>query len=139
VRLLYSVVLISVEAPENPRKEMLSGKSCSWEKSRVKAHPDGYHFKKVLLKTIFKLKINLLRNSLNFVSIQQNFLHASPISRDYSFKTSCHGEVKRLCYDTRKAMNYQRIIIYCTFYTSDNFEGQAFGSVNHVQYWPRKS
>jgi hypothetical protein len=35
---------------------MLSGKSCFWEKSRAKAHPDGRHFYKVLYEHNLKIK-----------------------------------------------------------------------------------
>jgi hypothetical protein len=42
----------------------------SLEKSRVKAHPDRCHLKKFYFKMILKLKINLIRNTFNFVSIQ---------------------------------------------------------------------
>jgi hypothetical protein len=38
------------------------------------------------MKTILKLKINLIRNTLNFVTIQRNNLQASPISWDFPFK-----------------------------------------------------
>jgi hypothetical protein len=34
---------------------MLSGKSCSWEKSSAKAHPGGRYFKKVLYENDFKI------------------------------------------------------------------------------------
>jgi hypothetical protein len=38
------------------------------------------------MKSILQLKIKLIRNTLNFESIQRNYLQVSPISRDYPFK-----------------------------------------------------
>jgi hypothetical protein len=43
-------------------------------------------FKKFVVKTTFKLKINIKRNPLNLKSIQCNHLQAFPISWDYPFK-----------------------------------------------------
>jgi hypothetical protein len=43
-------------------------------------------FKKFCMKAD-KLKINLILSTLNFVSIQLNYLQASPISWDYPFKS----------------------------------------------------
>jgi hypothetical protein len=38
------------------------------------------------MQTILKLKINLIQNTLNFLSIQWNYLLSSPISWDYLVK-----------------------------------------------------
>jgi hypothetical protein len=37
---------------------MLSGKSCSWRKSKAKAHTDRRHLKKILFDNDLKLKNN---------------------------------------------------------------------------------
>jgi hypothetical protein len=42
--------------------------------------------KNFYVKTIVKLKLNLIRNILDFASIQRNYLHASPTPWDYPFK-----------------------------------------------------
>jgi hypothetical protein len=46
----------------------------------------GAIFKKFVVKTTFKLKINLKQNPLNFKYIQWNHLQAFPIWWDYPFK-----------------------------------------------------
>jgi hypothetical protein len=48
-------------------------------------------FKKFYTKMILKLKINLIRNTLNFVSIQWNYLQAPPISWRNPFKKNLIG------------------------------------------------
>jgi hypothetical protein len=41
------------------------------------------------VKTTFKLKINIIRNPLNFKSIQWKHLQAFPISWDYPISVKC--------------------------------------------------
>jgi hypothetical protein len=49
---------------------LLPGKSCSWRNPGLKHTRIGAIFKKFFMKTILKSKINLIRKTLNFVSIQ---------------------------------------------------------------------
>jgi hypothetical protein len=54
---------------------------------RLKRTRVGATFKTYVVKTTFKLKINIKRNPLNFKSIQWNHLQAFPIWWDYPFKS----------------------------------------------------
>jgi hypothetical protein len=64
---------------------LLPGKSCSWRNPGLKRTRIGTYFKKFFMKTILKSKINLIRKTLNFVSIQWSYLQAFSISWDYPF------------------------------------------------------
>jgi hypothetical protein len=51
------------------------------------------------MKMIFKSKINLIRKTLNFVSVQWSYLQAFSISWDYPFKKTISCRIRCLsCY-----------------------------------------
>jgi hypothetical protein len=51
---------------------MLSGQSCSWEKTWAKAHMGGYDFKKILYENDPKIKNKHDSENFNFVQYLYN-------------------------------------------------------------------
>jgi hypothetical protein len=75
-----SVVIFPNGAPENPQKTCSSWNPAPARNPGLKAP-----FFKVLNANYLKIKNKPNPETLNFVSIQWNYLQASPISRDYPF------------------------------------------------------
>jgi hypothetical protein len=78
-----SIFLITAGAPENSKKICSQWNPAPGGNPGLKRTRIGNIFWKFFMKTIIKSKINHILKVLNFVSIQWNYLQASPISWDY--------------------------------------------------------
>jgi hypothetical protein len=92
---------------------LLPGISCSWRNPGLKRTRIGAILKKFFMKTILKSKRNLIRKTLNFVSIQWNYLQAFSISWDYPFNVR-HSLARIRTWSGSNALTFCSLARPCT-------------------------